>query len=203
MNITHVRPRFGPPVVVTLDYPNAKEVTSQLHGNTEYMFTCNDGSVKFYAPVEAYEQIAKLNPAAGATISVRKLKKGTHNVFEAALVSDAQEPEPEPEPPKPVAKPRVTPPRQGVSYDGNGAKFPPALYHQAVPNGHTNGATHPYVERYARMFVVAAHALSLAHAQLVQEGMDLEPFNWEDIRATAIHFAIGFERREERNHDRE
>jgi hypothetical protein len=127
------------------------------------MFVCNDGSVKFY-PQEAYEQICRLNPQAGDTISVRKLKKGGKVFFEAALVSDAQEPELEPAPPPRPAQPIVgtAQPHKPVRYaTGTKAAFPPSVYAQGVPqsdsplpitngslrdgqqrNGNANGATH-------------------------------------------------------------
>jgi hypothetical protein len=185
MNITHLRPRFGPPVVVTLDYADAKEVTSQLHGDVEYMFTCNDGSVKFYAPRGCYEQIARLNPEAGATVSIRKSKKGTKVFYEAALVSDAEEPEPEPEAqPEPAPAPRVVPKK---------VEIPPAKYTQATPaNGHAAEATKAISLRalqFAQCIKDAVDALQLgaAHAQDVAFPVT---FLGESVKSVAVTFFI-------------
>jgi hypothetical protein len=167
------------------------------------MFVCNDGSVKFY-PQEAYEQICRLNPQAGDTISVRKLKKGGKVFFEAALVSDAQEPELEPAPPPRPA--RTAQPHKPVRYaTGTKAAFPPSVYAQGVPqsdsplpitngrsngngNGHAKGTTQmsgpPERSGFGAYLCLAIDACAEAQEHAREKNVGIS-FLGSDVRAIA------------------
>ena len=59
---------------------------------------------------------------------------------------------------------------------------------------------HPFEERYTHLLVNSAHILQRTHEELAKDPNydHLEMYTWEDIRALAIHFAIGQEKKEGR-----
>lgn len=194
----------GEPVRLVLDIPPENGVRREGKYGVDWQYTVNGNSASIYLPLAGRDALIQSGAAAGDEVAIQKLGKDRWAV---EVLSDAQpEPAPAPAPAQPH-RPKARPFPNAAYYNPGVPQADSPLPIVAKPKA--NGAQpaqaaaaaavhHPYEERYARMFVVAAHALSLAHQQLIGEGLDLEPFNWEDVRALAIHFAISFERREER-----
>lgn len=208
-----LKPQLNIPLLVKLDFGPEGIERDGKYGK-QYQYTVNDDAGVMWLDPAARQAILSSGAQAGDEIAITKRAKGA---WQVERVSDAAE--------VPSGTANTAPVQQNAVHRTRRAAFPPASYYQPAPqldsplpitngkgngnghNGRGNGTTqmsgeapnsHPFEERYARMFVVAARALSLAHTRLTTEGMELEPFNWEDIRATAIHFAISFERKEER-----
>jgi hypothetical protein len=189
MQRTILRFQNNAPVTVKLDRADGKETQSKISGEPQWMYTVNDDANVIYLGANARNQLLKTGAQAGDMVEIVKRVEGKSTSWGVQVLSDAAEP----------------------SFDARNGSKACALPRSApaARNGHVNGHaapdsqqaypdSHPFEERYARMFVCAAHALQMAHKQLEGEGFELDFPNWEDIRATAIHFAISFERKEER-----
>jgi hypothetical protein len=174
-------------VVFTLDRgPEGKETQSKINGELQYFYVVNSDANVIYLSALARQQLMRTGAQAGDSVEITKLVNGQSTNWKVQVLSDAAEPTT-----TQMSGPRVVSPRNGHNGYTNGAT---AVALQPEPVN----AVHPFEERYARMFVVAAHALASAQRQLQAEGVDLEPFIWEDVRALGIHFAISAERKEER-----
>jgi hypothetical protein len=56
------------------------------------------------------------------------------------------------------------------------------------PNGASQ--THPMEDRLVKCFTLAAAAVWRAHREIVAMGIEMEPPNWEDVRACGISVFI-------------
>jgi hypothetical protein len=181
-----VKPATGVPLFFEIERLGVKAPSQFAPGGFEFRYegALLEGdqrkpALSYLAP-EAHAAIEAAGARIGDTVRILKTRDGQYVV---KVISDAA---PVPEP---VRQIRVVAP---AATNGNGHSNGYAKPAQVIPE------SHPLEERYTRIFVTAAHALQNAHQQLTNEGIALEMFTWEDIRALGIHYAITVERREER-----
>jgi hypothetical protein len=198
--------------VVTLDDGNAEETASHVNNRPQLCYWCNDGAVKLYLDLE-HEQpyFDQLQPHAGDTVSIRKVKRGKNYVLECKRVSDAAE---EPAPRLPAALPleerlaresslnrvakheaAVTARKNAIATANghNGRESKPNGYgHNG--NGNSNGTTHasgenPTAQHLKQCFHIAIDVLKDA----AQYGRDQEfsaTFLGSDVKSLALSIYI-------------
>lgn len=220
MNRTEIKFQPNVPVEVLLDRgAEGKEYPSKFEGaESRWYYTVNGNEAFLYLPTTARNQLVRTRAAAGDTVRICKTVDGKSMQWRIEVLSDATEPAPEP--PQPAPGPRIVAP---VPARTNGAN---ALQPEAAPAAQTarrvEAGPKPFTseasrntapaassvpepltpkiveERLTRLFVASARALRNAHEQLSKDEYFnyLEMFTWDDIRATAIHLAIGIEKRE-------
>lgn len=179
-----LRPQNNVPLIVRLDKgPEGKQTAKG-----DYQYTINDDQAIMWIPAEARTAILRSHAQAGDEIEILKSARG----WNVQVLSDAGEPTGDPAPPPmpPARQMRVVAGQRQI----NGATAL-APQQQTQPQ---HQQSEPIVDLLGRLFVTAGRSLQKAHSQLVDEGIIIEAFNWEDIRALGISLFIERNRREER-----
>jgi hypothetical protein len=182
MNRQVLKPQNDVPLVVKLDKGPEGKPTAK----NDFQYTVNDDQAVMWLPAEARTAIFRSHAQAGDEIEILKSARG----WSVQVLSDASESaEDVPTPMPPARQMRVV---AGQRTQGATAlaRRPQPQREQQLPQ------SEPMVDLLARLYVTAGRGLQKAHAQLVDEGIVIEAFNWEDIRATGNSLFIERNRRE-------
>ncbi len=174
-----IKPQFDQPITVKLDF-GAEGIQRDGKYGTEYQYTLNDDSGVMWLPKQGRDALLRTNAQAGDYVRILKTKKSGQNVFDAQVLSDAEEEEP-------------APVRQ-VDRAGNHSHhaLPKQVQSSKAQPGRASAQpveVHPIGEMAKRAFELAATVVLHSEAHCKSIGLPVEA-NFEDVRALAISFMI-------------
>jgi hypothetical protein len=175
-----LRPATNVPVVVTLDNPRGRECNSRYNG-IEYSYQIQHRGVPsiVYLPLEAANQISRLDLQGGDQMEILKSNQQGRDSFEIRRIPDPHgeppatngrevrvlapaRPQQQPSPRQPQAQPMPAPSQSPQLAD--------AVWYEKV---------------FTRCLEVSLGANMAVHQEAVKRGFPIEPPLWDDIRTMA------------------
>lgn len=164
-----IRPDYDP-VLITLDKNPDQCTQREGQYGVDYQFIVNSDSGIMWLPKAGRDALIQSGARAGDQVELCKSQRGRVVSYVATVVNDAREPQ---TPAKPAPVRPIT----------------------------EQPTSHPIQERMTHLFLAAAASLREAHRQIEADSFyagRIEPPTWEDIRSTAVHWAISLEKKEGR-----
>jgi hypothetical protein len=172
MNRDVIKFRKNTPVTVKLD----RGPEGKLHTSGDYQYVVNDNAGIMFLPPAARVHLQRTHAAAGDEVAITKMADDS---WRCEVLSDARTDYSEP------LKQSIHQVQQQRQPTNGATALAPR--NQPVQQPVQQLGTHDLL---ARFFVLAGRALRMAHQQLGTEGIEIEPFNWEDVRASGISLFI-------------